>query len=108
MNMENNPTVDELRGLIQGCDDRAGDHVLWVGKNGDVHVSRIPKNQTSADFEQAEPDMRLRCEAFEAGNEYVGPEAARDNDWIKELFRTLITEWPNAKMKPEVEHIGQF
>ena len=108
MNMNQNPTVEELRELIRACDDLAGHHVLWVAKNGDVHVSRVPKDKTPVGFEEAQLDMQLRCETFEAGNEYVGPEAAQDDDWIEQLFDALTKEWPKAKSKPEVEYIGQF
>jgi hypothetical protein len=108
MNMDRNPTVAEIRQLIKVCDDRAGHHILWVAKNGDVHVSRVPRDMTPVGFQQAQPEMQLRYETFEAGNEYVGPEAAEDNEWINQLFDALTKEWPKAKGKPEVEYIDQF
>lgn len=108
MNLNQHPTIEELRELIRACDDLAGHHVLWVAKNGDVHVSRVPKDKRPVGFEETHPDMQLRCETFEAGNEYVGPDAAQDGDWIAQLFDTLTREWPRAKSKPEVEYIGQF
>lgn len=108
MNLDNNPTIEELRELIKRCDDQAGHHVLWVTKNGDVHVSRFPKDKPPIGFEEAEPEMQLRYETFEAGNEYVGPEAAEDESWLKELFDALVNEWPNAKGKPTVEFVDQF
>ena len=108
MNLEQNPTPDELRELIATCDDRAGHHVLWVAKNGDVHVTRVPKDRAPGDFEDDWPDLQLRYEPFQAGNEYVGPEAAADSDWINELFDALTREWPNARGKQRAELIGQF
>src|ERR1700677_3323874 len=108
MNMNKNPTVEELRELIRAWDDLAGHHVLWVAKNGDVHVSEVPKDMTPVGFQEDQPDMQLRCETFEAGNEYVGPEAAEDGDWIKQLFDALTNEWPKAKGKQKVEYIDQF
>ena len=71
MNMDNNPTVDQLRELIRACKDTAGHHMLWVAKNGDVHVSQIPKKATPMGVQEATPEMQLRLETFEAGNEYV-------------------------------------
>lgn len=108
MNMEQNPTGEELRELIRSCDDLAGHHVLWIAKNGDVHVSRLPKDAAPDSFDETQPDVQLRCETFVAGNEYVGPGAAEDNDWINELFATLTSKWPRAKGKPQVEHVDQF
>jgi hypothetical protein len=104
MNLEKKPTIDELRALIGVCDDLAGHHVLWVAKNGDVHITRVPKNQTPP----VQPDMQLRYETFEAGNEYVGPKAAADDDWINELFEALTREWPRAKSEPVFEPIDRF
>lgn len=108
MNLENSPTVEELCELIKECDDEAGHHVLWVTKNGDVRVSRVPKDKTPVDFEEAEPEMQLRYETFEAGNGYVGPEAAEDEGWVNQLFDALVNEWPKVKGKPAVEYVDQF
>jgi hypothetical protein len=108
MNLEKNPTVEGLRELIKSCNDRAGHHVLWVAKNGDVRISRVPKDKSPVGFEDAQPDMQLRYETFEAGNDYVGPEAAKDDAWIGQLYDALVNEWPKAKIKPMVEYIDQF
>lgn len=108
MNMNRNPTVDELRKLIGACDDRAAHHVLWVAKDGEVHVSQVPKEESPNAFEERQADMQLRLETFQAGNEYVGPEAARDYEWMKQLFQALQGEWPKAKDKEQIEYVDQF
>ena len=106
MNLDNNPTVEELSDLLKQCDDEAGHHVLWVAKNGEVHLSRIPKAADPIEFQS--PEMQLRYAVFEAGNEYVGPDAAEDKTWVEELFDALVHEWPNAKKKETVEFVDQF
>src|SRR5579883_1281513 len=93
MNMQSNPSKDQLRELLKRCDDAAGHHLLWVSNNGDVELSRLREGQTAAGFEQAHPEMRVRFEAFQAGNEYVGPDAAADDEWVSELFNSLATRW---------------
>ena len=108
MNMKNNPTIEDLRALIKPCNDSAAHHILWVAKNGEVHVSKVPKDKASVNFDEFTPEMQLRYETFEAGNEYVGPEAAEDIEWVQQLFNALIKEWPKAKDKPRVEYIDQF
>ena len=108
MNVECNPRIEELRALIKACNDNAGHHILWVAKNGDVHVSRVPKDKTPVGYEEATPDMQFRYETFEAGNEYVGPEAAEDNEWVHELFEAMTRGWPKAKRTPTIEYIDQF
>src|SRR5205807_2505873 len=104
MNLNSNPTPAQLRELIRRCDDSAGHHVLWVRKSGDVELSRIPTDETPVGFEQAQRDMQIRFEAFQAGNEYVGPEAADDDEWVSELFDRLIKQWPQAKGQAKVAY----
>lgn len=108
MNLDNNPTVEQLRALLAECDDQAGHHVLWVAKNGDVHLSRVPKDKTPVGFQESESEMQLRYETFQAGNEYVGLEAAEDEAWVRQLFDALVKEWPKAKGRQAVEYVDQF
>jgi hypothetical protein len=108
MNLNFNPSVEELRALIRQGDDSAGHHVLWVKRTGEVELSSIPKDRTPVGFEKAQPDMQLRYETFLAGNEYVGPVAAADEEWVRELFDTLLKEWPKAKGKAEVAYINNL
>lgn len=108
MNLDANPSIEELRELVRQCDDFAGHHVLWVKKSGEVTISCIPANQTQAGFEEDHPDMQLRLETFLAGNEYVGSEAADDWEWISELFESLRKEWHKAKGKTDVAYLDTF
>ena len=48
----------------------------------------------------------MRVETFEAGNEYVGPEAADVNEWVSELFDRLLMEWSKAKGNKDVVYVG--
>src|SRR5438034_1059892 len=41
MNLSANPTKEQLRKLLQSCDDRAGHHVLWVARGKTAY--RYPK-----------------------------------------------------------------
>lgn len=108
MNLDNNPTVDQLRDMVRKCDDSAGHHALWVHKNGDVEISRVPTKEDPPSFEEAHPDTQLRFETFEAGNEYVGPDAADDNAWMSELFERLTSQWNVAKGKTGVEYVDNL
>ena len=67
-----------------------------------MEISRIPADKSQVGFQHNSPEMQLRYEAFEAGNEYVGPDAAEADEWISELFASLLREWPKAKGKSEV------
>jgi hypothetical protein len=108
MNLNSNPTIEQLREIIRPVEDSAGHHVLWVKKSGDVELTKIPADQPLAEFEKAHPDMQIRFETFQAGNEYVGPEAAEDDEWVSELFDSLLKKWRQAKGKSEVVYVGAF
>lgn len=108
MNMNDTPTAEELRELIADCDDRAGQHLLWVSRNGEVQVSQVPRSQDAGSFAESLREMQLRFETFEAGNEYVGPDAAEDQDWINQLLELLTVEWAKAKNQVGVQYVDQF
>ncbi len=108
MNLNANPTKQQLAQLLSQCDDTAGHHVVWVKRSGDVEVSKVPRDGSDREFDHAHPEMQLRCETFLSGNEYVGPEAARDERWVTELFDALVREWGKARGKAEVAHVGRF
>jgi hypothetical protein len=108
VNLDNNPTKEQLRALLSACDDRAGHHVLWVTKTGDVRLSPIPKDHTPVGFQEDHPEMQLRLETFQTENDYVGPNAAKDAAWVSDLFETLCDEWAKAKGKAGVAYVDQF
>ncbi len=102
MNLDENPTKQQLRELIATCDDWAGSHVLWVTDQGGVQITTVPYGTPLRDFIRAHPEMRMHYVAFEPGNEYTGPEAAERDEWIDELFENLVTEWGKSRGQPGV------
>jgi hypothetical protein len=101
MNLNNNPTKQQLRDLTARMDDRAGSHVIWVTKQGEVVVTCVPFGSSLDEFVQAHPEMQMYYETFEVGMGYMGEEAAADDEWIDELFDNLLTEWAKARAQPE-------
>lgn len=92
MNLNSNPTTNELSTLIAMCNDNAGNHMLWVDKFGDVHINLLT-GTTSVDFQNANPTMAIRHETFQQGNNYVGLSASRDTNYISQTLNNLIREW---------------
>jgi hypothetical protein len=88
MNLNADPTKEQLRELLARCDDLAGHHVLWVEREGEVRISQLPRRWPPPRFESP-PDLQLRHETFQAGNEYVGEAAAADDEWVSKLFDFL-------------------
>lgn len=103
MNLNNNPTTDELRALFAAADDKAGHHILWVDIAGQVHLTLLDDSVRLPDFSKTYPTVRIRFEAFCAGNGYVGPEAADDDDHVARYFGWLQFEWESANVAPPGE-----
>lgn len=93
MNLNNNPTATQLSQILSVCNDKAGHHILWVSKAGDVSVTQI-NGISPIGFEKNTPSMAMRYETFQIGNDYVGKEASNDNSHIQKLLNDLIREWP--------------
>lgn len=108
MNLNDNPTIEQQKALFAACDDNAGHHALWVQKNGEVRLSVIPEHLSPIGFEKQTPDMQMRYETFVQGNDYVGENAANDDDFMQRVFTSLNKEWPAAKSKSESSYIDMF
>jgi hypothetical protein len=98
MNLNNNPTKEQLAELLRGYDDRAAHHVLWVDRTGEVRITKLAKTwpppEPGADvLDQAV----VRFETLVAGKGYVGPEAAADDQWLKDAIDWLSRDWATAK-----------
>jgi hypothetical protein len=106
MNLNAASTQEQLRDLLASGDDRAGHHVLWVSRTGEVFLTRLPPGVSPDQFEKEHPEMRLRYETFEKGNEYVGLAAADDGEWVSQLFDSLANEWPRAAGNAGVTYVG--
>jgi hypothetical protein len=103
MNLNNNPTMDQLRELLRVCDDRAAHHVLWVDRTGEVHITELERKAWRPP--PPPPDVLdnavVRFETFWAGKGYVGPEAAASDEWIADAFNWLLRDWTAANTRGE-------
>jgi len=104
MNLNNNPTTAQLSKIISVCDDKAGHHILWVSKEGDVNITQI-NNISPIGFEKNTPSMAMRYETFQIGNDYVGNAASNDAGHMQRLLNDLINEWPLYNGK-QIRYIG--
>lgn len=48
--------------------------------------------------------VKFRLGTWAAGNDYVGENAAQDNEWIEKIYRVLKNNWPN----PSLDYIDHF
>lgn len=96
MNMNSNPTADELHDIIAAADDNAGDHMAWVDTAGEVHLSTFDREDGEA-YNRARNACIAKAQfympLFIGGRGYVGPNAAADMDWVAQEFEILARLW---------------
>jgi hypothetical protein len=95
MNMNHNPTREQLSALLATCDDTADHHVLWVAKDGEVHVT--PLGDDSPPSFDRRPDVLFRHETCGAGHGYVGSAAAANKKYVHDLYDELVREWVDGR-----------
>ena len=94
MNMKDSPTAAQLTELLANADDDAGHHILWVSKDGEVNLTRLPDDLTPGGWhEQNDAVVQFRFETYELGNDYVGKDAASDPEYVSKLLRDLMKHW---------------
>ncbi|QJW97452.1 hypothetical protein [Frigoriglobus tundricola] len=101
MNLDNNPTMEQLRDLFRACDDRYGRHIAWVDRNGEVRIEPVPGGDVPG-FVRGHTDLKMWLRVFEPGHDYVGPGAAEDTGWVEDVFRALTREWAKARNRTAI------
>jgi hypothetical protein len=91
MNLNDDPTIDQLRNLIRMGVDALWHHILWVDKSGYVMLTGVPRNENPEEAKLR--NAQLRFEGFRVGNQYVGEDAANDSEFMAELFDKLLESW---------------
>jgi hypothetical protein len=96
MNLNSNPTLQELRELIARCDDNEGDHLIWVGWDGSVNIQVLTQDLYDDRWiEQNEKRMKFKLGILIKSKDHVGLNASLDNDWMHSIFDTLLLNWNN-------------
>jgi hypothetical protein len=96
MNMNNVPTKEQLRALLRACDDTAGDHILWVHRLGDVQITLLVDETPVMWAARMSEEIKFRYETYSTHNEYVGENAANDDDYVSSLFEKLLKDYQNG------------
>lgn len=86
----NTLTIDDVRDMIAAGDD-THDNQIRVTQAGEVYLSQDIVGADSIG------NLRFRFETFDAGNGYVGPGAAANDEYISRIYRNLIGNWKDGK-----------
>ena len=108
MNLNNQPTIDELARLFASHQDNHDSHVLWVCKSGEVHIDCLAPHSQESEFEKAHHSMRARLKMYRRGQGYVGKKAAADKDFIGRVLQTLSHEWQLMQDQSEVRLVDKY
>ena len=107
MNLNDNPTIEQFHDLLRKHDDRAGHHVLWVRKDGEVMLACLPRSPLRKPPSYDHAEMQMRYDTFPLGYGYVGPEQPDDDGWFRgELFEHMLGQWARLKGTAGMAHLG--
>lgn len=85
-------THAHLADMLRVCDHQAGAHILWADNSGIAHISQID-GVPAAWHVGNEGRFRFAFEAWSAGTDYVGPDAASDDGHVQRTLRHLQNAW---------------
>src|SRR5436853_75760 len=107
MNLNDKPTIEQFHDLLRQHDDRAGHHVLWVRKDGEVMLTCLPRSNPRRPPSYEHPEMQMRYDTFPVGYGYVGHQPSQEDDgWFKgELFKHMLAQWARLKGTPGMTHL---
>jgi hypothetical protein len=97
MNLNNQPTIDQLARLFAAQKDSLDNHILWVCEQGNVHMDGLGACTEEKQFDDQRPHMRARLKMYRKGQGYVGKKAAADKQFLGRVLHTLSSEWGNAQ-----------
>lgn len=108
MNLNNQPTLDDLARLFAARKDRQDSHILWISESGEVRLDSLAPEIGEAEFEKRTPSMRARLRTYHRGKGYVGKKAAADREFIGRVYQTLQQAWGVARNRTEVAYIDRY
>lgn len=108
MNLNNQPTIDELARMFAAQKDSHDSHILWISKSGQVHMDSLSPHAHEAEFDQNNHDLLARLKMYRRGQGYVGKKAAADRDFIGSVLQTLKQAWASLQNQNEVRVIDRL
>lgn len=101
MNLNQQPTIDDLAQLFSQHKDSLHNHILWVCESGEVRIDRLPADQPEQEFVSQRPNMRTRLRTYRRGQGYVGRRAAADRHFIGNVLNTLQHDWARPRTQKQ-------
>ena len=83
-------TLEEFQKLIASADD-SRDNQIRITKDGRIYISEGVVGAENIE------DLHSRYETYDAGNDYVGPNAAQDEAYVKRLYEEVKRDWVSGR-----------
>jgi len=106
MNLDKKPTLAGLKQIFAARDDASGHHILWINKDGDVRLDKLPEGTEPIHFQRIRTDMLCRFETYSRGCGYVGAESAADHKFMTSVLSDLRHLWSQVKGADVVTYVG--
>jgi len=88
--------------------DTLDDHILWIGKSGEVQIDCLAPHTEEAEFDRNNRELAARLKMYRRGQGYVGKKAAADRNFIEQVFDTLNNAWESFKDNAQVKVIDRY
>ncbi|GLX90447.1 hypothetical protein [Pseudomonas weihenstephanensis] len=108
MNLNNQPTINELARLFAAQKDTLSDHILWVSDTGEVRIEPVTACHENTPFEEHRPALRTHLKMYRRGQGYVGKKAAADKTFITEVLQTLTLNWEKAQTNADIVKVDRY
>lgn len=93
MNLDYYPTLVQLCQLVGSVDDDQDSHLLFVTKDGEVHLSPLRADTAAGALYADEDTLQFVLDSFMIAKGYLGWQATQDPEWMEELFSELVLHW---------------
>lgn len=108
MNLNQQPSIDDLSKLFAKRKDKHCSHILWLCSTGEVRLDPLAPEMNEDEFMKRKPSMRARFRTYRQGNGYVGRRAAADRQYMESLYQRLQHEWRERKTESSVAMIDSY
>ena len=92
MNLNQDPTVQQLVDLYSAC-DQTQSQVVYVTNSGDVRIDELPKNGQGWKDWETERDVKFKLNVYDADLKQVGPVAAKNIDFMQNELKHIVSHW---------------
>lgn len=94
LNLAASPSLADFQRLVAAQDDERGHHILWVDREGWIHLDILPDKMAPVQYEEEiDCDMQFRYETFVEGCGNVGRTAAKDSRRMAQILESLKHNW---------------